>query len=165
MTGNDDLSPGTRRLHIARLVLFAAFLAGMFYLVAVARVIDVEGVRGVVAATGPVAPLVYVVASAALGAVFVPGPLLAAGSGLLFGPLVGTFVTLGSAVGTAIITSSLGRRAGRESARGLRRDPPPHGNYPPHERAGKLGWVGARCGKITNSSSPSRTHRSRRRCE
>ncbi|WP_043730584.1 TVP38/TMEM64 family protein [Nocardia asiatica] len=119
MTGNDDLSPGTRRLHIARLVLFAAFLAGMFYLVAVARVIDVEGVRGVVAATGPVAPLVYVVASAALGAVFVPGPLLAAGSGLLFGPLVGTFVTLGSAVGTAIITSSLGRRAGRESARGL----------------------------------------------
>jgi uncharacterized membrane protein YdjX (TVP38/TMEM64 family) len=119
MTGNDDLSPGGRRAHIARLALFGAVLLVMFYLVAVARVIDVEGVRGVVAATGPAAPFAYVMVSAVLGAVFVPGPLLAAGSGLLFGPLVGTFVTLGSAVGTALITSFLGRRAGRGSARGL----------------------------------------------
>jgi uncharacterized membrane protein YdjX (TVP38/TMEM64 family) len=115
MTGNDDLSPGGRRSHIARLALFGAVLLVMFYLVAVARVIDVEGVRGVVAATGPAAPFAYVMVSAVLGAVFVPGPLLAAGSGLLFGPLVGTFVT----VGTALITSFLGRRAGRGSARGL----------------------------------------------
>ncbi|WP_040869105.1 TVP38/TMEM64 family protein [Nocardia exalbida] len=119
MTGNDDLSPGGRRSHIARLALFGAVLLVMFYLVAVARVIDVEGVRGVVAETGPAAPFAYVMVSAVLGAVFVPGPLLAAGSGLLFGPLVGTFVTLGSAVGTALITSFLGRRAGRGSARGL----------------------------------------------
>ncbi|MEU1550162.1 TVP38/TMEM64 family protein [Nocardia sp. NPDC005745] len=119
MTGDDQLSPGSRRLHIARLALFAAGLAVMFYLVAVARVIDVDGVRGMVAATGAAAPFAYLVVSAVLGAVFVPGPLLAAGSGLLFGPLVGTFVTLGSAVGTATITSFLGRRAGRESARGL----------------------------------------------
>ncbi|WP_280240073.1 TVP38/TMEM64 family protein [Nocardia abscessus] len=119
MTDNDDSFPAGRRWHIARLALFAAFLFGMFYLVAVTRVIDVEAVRGMVAATGPAAPLVYVVVSAGLGAVFVPGPLLAAGSGLLFGPLVGTFVTLGSAVGTAMISSFLGRRAGRESARGL----------------------------------------------
>jgi uncharacterized membrane protein YdjX (TVP38/TMEM64 family) len=119
MTGDDQLSPGSRRLHIARLALFAAGLAVMFYLVAVARVIDVDGVRDMVAATGAAAPFAYLVVSAVLGAVFVPGPLLAAGSGLLFGPLVGTFVTLGSAVGTATITSFLGRRAGRESARGL----------------------------------------------
>ncbi|MEU2043369.1 TVP38/TMEM64 family protein [Nocardia niwae] len=119
MTDIEHSLPLGRRRHVVRLALFAAGLAVMFYLVAVARVIDVEGVRGVVAATGPAAPFAYVVASAVLGAVFVPGPLLAAGSGLLFGPLVGTFVTLGSAVGTAIITSFLGRRAGRESARGL----------------------------------------------
>jgi uncharacterized membrane protein YdjX (TVP38/TMEM64 family) len=57
--------------------------------------------------------------SALLGAVFVPGPILAAGSGLLFGPLLGTFVTLCSAVGTATVTSLIGRRAGRDSARAL----------------------------------------------
>ncbi|BDT96242.1 TVP38/TMEM64 family protein [Nocardia sputorum] len=119
MTGTEHSFPVGRRRHVVRLALLAGGLAVMFYLVAVARVIDVEGARDVVAATGPAAPFAYVVMSAVLGAVFVPGPLLAAASGLLFGPLVGTFVTLGSAVGTAIITSFLGRRAGRESARGL----------------------------------------------
>lgn len=91
----------------------------MFYLVAVAQVIDVDSARAAIESTGPVAPLTYVVVSALLGAIFVPGPLLAAASGLLFGPVVGTFATLGATVGTATITSLLGRRAGRESARGL----------------------------------------------
>ncbi|GAA5094869.1 TVP38/TMEM64 family protein [Nocardia iowensis] len=119
MTDNDGSATTSRWRHGARLALCAAFLLGMFYLVAVARVIDVESVRGMIAATGPAAPLVYAVVSALLGAILVPGPILAAGSGLLFGPLVGTFVTLGATVGTAIISSFLGRRAGRESARGL----------------------------------------------
>lgn len=119
MTDYDGSFRTGRRRHIARLALFVVFLFGMFYLVAVAGMIDVERVRDAIAATGPAAPFAYLVASAVLGAIFVPGPMLAAGSGLLFGPLAGTFVTLGSAVGTAIITSFLGRRAGRESARGL----------------------------------------------
>jgi len=108
-----------RRRHIVRLALFAAFLLGLFYLVAVARVVDVEDVRRAVAATGPAAPLTYVVVAAVLAAVFVPGPILAAGSGLLFGPVLGVFVTLGATVGTAIIASLVGRRAGRDSARAL----------------------------------------------
>jgi uncharacterized membrane protein YdjX (TVP38/TMEM64 family) len=99
--------------------LFAAFLLGLFYLVAVTRIVDVDDVRSVVAATGPAAPLAYIVVSAVLGAVFVPGPILAAASGVLFGPVLGTFVTLGSAVGTAMIAGLLGRRAGRSSARAL----------------------------------------------
>lgn len=119
MTDGDDSPAPSRRRHVVRLALFAAFLLGLFYLVAVDRIVDVEDVRRVVAATGPAAPLTYVVASAVLGAIFVPGPLLAAGSGVLFGPLLGTFVTLGSAVGTAAITGRIGRRAGRDSARGL----------------------------------------------
>ncbi len=41
-----------------------------------------------------------------LAAIFVPGPLLAAGSGFLFGPLLGTFVTLGSTVNTGIASLS-----------------------------------------------------------
>lgn len=118
MTDTDGPAP-SRRPHIIRLALVAAVLLGMFYLVGIARVVDIDAVRGAIESTGPAAPLAYLVASALLGAIFVPGPLLAAGSGLLFGPLLGTFVTIGSAVGTAVITSLLGRRAGRDSARGL----------------------------------------------
>jgi len=117
--GKADSSAPSRRRHIVRLAVFVAFLLGLFYLVAVMRVIDVEEVRRAVTATGPAAPLVYVVASAVLGALFVPGPLLAAGSGVLFGPVLGTFVTLGSAVGTATLTALIGRRAGRAGARVL----------------------------------------------
>ncbi len=119
MTDDDGPPATSRRRHIVRLVAFAAFLLVLFYLVAVTRVIDVEDVRRTVAATGPLAPLAYVVVSAALGAIFVPGPILAAGSGLLFGPVLGLVVTLGATVGTAIITSLIGRRAGRRSAREL----------------------------------------------
>lgn len=119
MTDSDLSSATSRRRHILRLALFAAFLLGLFYLVAVTRVVDVEDIRRTVAATGPAAPLTYIVVAAVLAAVFVPGPILAAGSGVLFGPVLGVFVTLGATVGTAIITSLIGRRAGRDSAREL----------------------------------------------
>lgn len=110
---------GGRWPHLLRLAVFAAFLLTLFYLVAVQRVVDVESVRAFIARSGPVAPLAYVLASAALAAIFVPGPLLAAGSGVLFGPALGTLVTLGSTVTTAVIAASIGRRAGRDSARTL----------------------------------------------
>jgi uncharacterized membrane protein YdjX (TVP38/TMEM64 family) len=119
MTDSDGISVPNRRRAIVRLALFAAFLLGLFYLVGVTRVVDVEDVRRAVAATGPAAPLTYVVVSAVLGAIFVPGPILAAGSGVLFGPVLGTFVTLGATVGTATITGLVGRRAGRASAHAL----------------------------------------------
>jgi uncharacterized membrane protein YdjX (TVP38/TMEM64 family) len=108
-----------RRRHIVRLAVFAAFLVVMFYLLAVKHVVNIEDVRGWVKATGPLAPLTYIVLSAVLGAIFVPGPILAASSGLLFGPLLGVFVTLGATVGTAVVAAFLGRRAGRDSARAL----------------------------------------------
>jgi uncharacterized membrane protein YdjX (TVP38/TMEM64 family) len=119
MTDSENSPAVSRRRHIVQLALFAAFLLGLFYLVAISRVVDVEDVRRTVAVTGPTAPLTYIVVSAVLGAVFVPGPILAAGSGVLFGPVLGVFVTLGATVGTAIITSLIGRRAGRDSARAL----------------------------------------------
>ena len=119
MSDIDEPPPASRRRHIVRLAVVVAFLLGMFYLVAIARVVDVEAVRGAVAATGPAAPLAYVVVSALLGAIFVPGPILAAGSGVLFGPVLGLFVTLGATVGTAVIACLVGRRAGRDSAREL----------------------------------------------
>jgi uncharacterized membrane protein YdjX (TVP38/TMEM64 family) len=117
---DSEIAPDTsRRRHILRLALFAAFILGLFYLVAVTRVVDVDDVRRTVAATGPVAPLTYIVVSGVLGAVFVPGPILAAGSGALFGPVLGVFVTLGATVGTATIACLIGRRAGRDCARAL----------------------------------------------
>jgi uncharacterized membrane protein YdjX (TVP38/TMEM64 family) len=119
MIDNDGSTPISRRRHIVRLVVFAALLGALFYLLAVRHVVDVEEVRRTVSATGPAAPLTYVVVSAVLGAVFVPGPILAASSGLLFGPVLGVFVTLGATVGTAVVASLVGRRAGRDSARAL----------------------------------------------
>ena len=119
MADSDGSSATPRRRHVLRLAFFAAFLIALFYLVAVTRVIDVEDVRRTVAATGPVAPLTYIVVSAVLGALFVPGPILAAGSGVLFGPVLGLVVTLGATVGTAVVASLIGRRAGRDSARAL----------------------------------------------
>src|SRR5690349_7717990 len=79
MSDHDDPPPTSRRRHLLRLAVVVAFLLGMFYLVAVARIVDVDAVRSAVAATGPAAPVAYVVVSALLGAVFVPGPILAAG--------------------------------------------------------------------------------------
>lgn len=119
MVDSEDAAGTSRGRHVVRLALFVAVLAALFYLVAVRRVIDVEYIRGLVASTGPLAPAAYVMVSAVLGAVLVPGPLLAAGSGFLFGPVLGTFVTLGATVGTAMIASLAGRRAGLDSARGL----------------------------------------------
>lgn len=114
-----DLPAVSRRPHILRLAIFAAVLLTLFYLVAVQRVIDIEAVRRAVASAGPLAPLVYIPVSAVLATLFVPGPLLAAGSGVLFGPALGTLVTLCSTVTTATIAAFVGRRAGRDSARAL----------------------------------------------
>ena len=79
----------SRRRHILRLALFVAFLLTLFYLVAIRRVVEIEVLRNAIAEAGPIAPLLYIVVAALLAAIFVPGPLLAAGSGLLFGvPIV-----------------------------------------------------------------------------
>ena len=119
VTDSGDAPTASRWPHVLRLALFAAFLLTLFYLVAVQRVVDIDEVRHAIARSGPIAPLVYVAVSAVLATIFVPGPLLAAGSGVLFGPLLGTFVTLASTVTTATIAAFVGRRAGRDSARAL----------------------------------------------
>lgn len=119
MTDPTDAPETSNRRALVRLALVVAVLAVLFYLTAIARVIDVEAVRDLIESTGPLAPLTYVGVSAVLGALLVPGPLLAAGSGFLFGPVVGTVVTLGATVVNALISAYVGRRAGRQSARTL----------------------------------------------
>ncbi len=55
----------------------------------------------------------FVLVSAVLGAALVPGPLLAATSGLLFGAVAGTFVTIAASVLSAMLSLLVGRGAGR----------------------------------------------------
>lgn len=98
-------------------LIVALSAAGLVF--TVGGLVDVEQVRDVVEDLGPLAPVAYVVLGALLAAILVPGPVLAGASGLLFGPLVGTVVTLCSAVGTSVIALLLGRAAGRDGARSV----------------------------------------------
>lgn len=70
------------------------------------------GITGAIEPFGPAAPVVYVVAGGLLGMAFVPGPLLAAVSGALFGSGVGFVVSTCSAVVSATLSTLLSRRAG-----------------------------------------------------
>lgn len=81
--------------------------------------VSADEVRDAVGDLGPAAPVVFVVVAALLAAVLVPGPVLAGASGLLFGVVLGTVVTLASAAGTAFLAQRLGRSAGLDGARAV----------------------------------------------
>ena len=96
------------RLAAVVLVAVAAFLAFWVF-----DVVDREDVRSLIEPFGPLRAPVYVLVAAVLGLAFVPGPLLAGTSGLLFGTAVGTIVTLSSAVLSAVLGLLIARRAVR----------------------------------------------------
>lgn len=81
--------------------------------------VEADDLRDAVDRLGPAAPLAFVVLSALLAAFLVPGPVLAAASGLLFGAALGTVVSLASAAGTSFIAQRLGRAAGLDGARAV----------------------------------------------
>jgi uncharacterized membrane protein YdjX (TVP38/TMEM64 family) len=81
--------------------------------------VSADDLRSAVDDLGPVAPIVFVVVAAVLAAVLVPGPVLAAASGLLFGVVLGTVVTIASSAGTAFLAQRLGRAAGLDGARAV----------------------------------------------
>ena len=74
-----------------------------------------DGIADAIDPFGPAAPVVYIVTGALLGMVFVPGPLLAAVSGALFGTGTGFVVSMCSATLAASISTLLSRRAGKGS--------------------------------------------------
>jgi uncharacterized membrane protein YdjX (TVP38/TMEM64 family) len=98
---------------LKRAALLVAALAAGFLAFWVFDVLDSEQVRDWIEPLGAAAAPVFVVVSAALGAALVPGPLLAATSGLLFGAVAGTFVTIASATLSAVGSLVVGRHAGR----------------------------------------------------
>jgi uncharacterized membrane protein YdjX (TVP38/TMEM64 family) len=99
-----------RRAAYLRLAGLSAVLTAAFLAFWVFDVVDRRDVREVVDEFGWAAPAAYVVVSTFLGAALVPGPILAGASGLLFGALVGTVVTIISAVGTSLVALHVARR-------------------------------------------------------
>lgn len=97
---------------IVRLVLLAVALVAAFAAFWVFDLLDTDDVRGLIEPFGAFAAPAYVVIAAVLGAAMVPGPLLSATSGVLFGAAAGTAVSLGSAVLSALISLYLARGAG-----------------------------------------------------
>lgn len=98
-----------------RLALLALLLCAVPIAFALSD-LSVQPVRDAVDGAGAWGPFLYVVASAALGALLLPGPLLAGLSGVLFGPVVGTLATVTSAVLSSLVSREIGRRAGYSGA-------------------------------------------------
>ena len=68
---------------------------------------------------GPAAPFVFILVSALLTVLFVPGPILAASSGLLFGVALGTPVAIVSATLGAVLAFSISRWWGHDAVEHL----------------------------------------------
>ena len=95
-----------------RLALLAAVLLVLFVVFGILRVVSQDDVQSWIEPLGNWGAPVYAVISALLGCILVPGPLLAAVSGVLFGTWLGFAVTLASSVLAAMIGWEIGRRTG-----------------------------------------------------
>jgi uncharacterized membrane protein YdjX (TVP38/TMEM64 family) len=102
-----------------RLLLLVVVLAGSYITLATTDLLSPAEVRAWVAPYGALAALLYVPLSVGLGLLCVPGPILAGASGLLFGPILGTAVTLGASVLSAVANLLVGRGVGREGVERL----------------------------------------------
>lgn len=98
----------------ARLVVLVAALAAALVAFYGFDLLSVAEVRAWIEPLGPAAGPAYALLAAGLGVLLVPGPLLAGVSGLLFGPVLGTAVTITAAVSSAVVSLLIGRTTGRE---------------------------------------------------
>lgn len=98
----------------ARLAVLAVGLAGLGAFALVRGAPSPDEIGALVGPYGALAPIVFVLLSALLGCALVPGPLLAGVSGLLFGPVLGTGVTITASCLSAVIAAALARKLGRD---------------------------------------------------
>ena len=107
-----------RRRAVMRLGLFVGFMVAIAVAVIVGGVINVEprALQDDIRSFGPLAPLVFIVVSGVLGALFVPGPVLAIAGGLLFGPWLGIPLGMVGASFTALVCREIGAHMGRDAA-------------------------------------------------
>jgi uncharacterized membrane protein YdjX (TVP38/TMEM64 family) len=103
----------------ARLGAFVALLVVVAAAVLLLAPVSESALRDAIEPFGVAAPLAYVVVSALLGSAFVPGAILAGGSGLLFGTTTGFFVTLAAALVSSCVAVLTSRTAGREGVEAL----------------------------------------------
>jgi len=92
-----------------RLALLVLVVGGAFVAVALASDLSASSIQRQVRSAGWAAPLVFVVVSALLTVAFFPGPVLSAASGLLFGTVAGTPISIVSATLGAVLAFSLSR--------------------------------------------------------
>jgi uncharacterized membrane protein YdjX (TVP38/TMEM64 family) len=102
-----------------RLALLIVTLTALYLTAVLTDFVSPAAVRAWVEPWGALAPLLFIAVSTGLGLLLVPGPILAGASGLLFGPALGTAVTLTSSVLAASAALVLGRRIGREGVERL----------------------------------------------
>jgi uncharacterized membrane protein YdjX (TVP38/TMEM64 family) len=98
-----------------RLVLLSAVLVALLAVAYLVRPVSQDDVRDLVEPAGALAAPVFVLLAGVLGALLVPGPLLAGASGLVFGTVTGSFVTLAAATVSALLARWAGHRAGRRA--------------------------------------------------
>lgn len=102
-----------------RLALFVAALVTLGVAVLLAAPVSERGLRDAIEPLGVAGPLAFILVSALLGDLFVPGPLLAGAAGLLFGTVIGFAVTLTAATLGAVLAVVAARAAGRPGVREL----------------------------------------------
>lgn len=114
------LGPAARRTAKIRL---AAFVLGAAVLFATATATGIlpsaSAIRAWVAPYGAVAPLLFIPLSALLSSTFVPGGVLAAAAGLLFGVGLGLPISLASATLAAVAQLLVGRHLARPQVEAL----------------------------------------------
>lgn len=95
--------------------LYALLLAllALYVLLAVFRPLDEDAIRSTIEPLGWAAPVAFVPLSAALGAMLVPGAVLATVSGVLFGVWVGFAAALAASVLSALLARAIAERGGR----------------------------------------------------
>lgn len=103
----------------ARLVVLVVGLAALYVTAVTTDLVSPAAVRAYIEPYGALAPLLFLCVSVGLGLMLVPGPILAGASGLLFGPVLGTAVTLSASVLSACGALLVARRIGREGVERL----------------------------------------------
>ena len=98
-----------------RLVALGVVLTALFAFFWIERPLTKDEVRDFIEPANAFAAPLYVGVAGVLGALLVPGPLLAGASGLLFGTWTGFVVTLSSATVSALIGRAIGAHASRHS--------------------------------------------------
>jgi uncharacterized membrane protein YdjX (TVP38/TMEM64 family) len=105
----------TRRRAVATLSTLVLALGAVALVVLVFVPFDQAALQDAIRPLGLAAPVVFAVVAAVLALAFVPGPLLSAASGVLFGVWLGFGVSVASAALTAVLGLLLARRAGAAS--------------------------------------------------